>query len=129
MTFDGSKWSAPTYPEGLYGADLNVVSCRSSRFCVAGTRDGTMTTFNGTAWSGQTAALPHGIVHSIACASATFCAATDATRVVTFDGSAWSAPVALNVTGVDLSVTSGAGPGSGWPWPPRRLRSGVPGMR
>ncbi len=95
--FDGSTWTRQSVPlpAGAIGAELNAVSCRSVRFCLAvgeySTADTTLQTgndsfaarYDGTAWTSQALNITDGGQRwpggtdetAISCASTTYCVA------------------------------------------------------
>jgi hypothetical protein len=77
FTFDGTKWSAGTKvsPLGL----LNV-SCGATYFCVASDLLGGARVYNGTTWVATSNVSGLSALRGVSCASATTCAAVDASR-------------------------------------------------
>jgi glycosyl hydrolase family 113 len=88
MLWNGATWSKPA-PTGLPA--LSGVSCVGG-FCVAVSVTGRVVEYAGGAW-GKSIRVDFSPLTAVSCASATFCAATDASnQVVTFDGLRWAKP-------------------------------------
>ncbi len=105
-------WSVGT-PLVTSSGGVDVVSCPTSTFCVAGDHSGGVSYFNGTTWSAPQTIDATNSITAIDCPTVTFCVATDAIgQHVTMTGTTWSAPSAfgtlrsLQMLGVSCSSTS-----------------------
>lgn len=99
-TWDGTSWALQSVPvpSGSTAQGLNQVSCTSATFCEAvgdyidssGATVPLAETWNGTAWSVQSAPSPSGtlleVLSGVSCASATFCEATGGGSTPFIDG-------------------------------------------
>ena len=100
LTAAGAGWSKQTI-NNVHGGSFQGVSCASSSFCLAYNFSGTSVTWNGNSWSTPTtvAGLPQAssTLDSVACPSASFCAAAvgisngSGEHLATWNGSSWSA--------------------------------------
>ncbi len=125
LTWNGRKWSAPVLVD-LTGDGVESVSCASVVFCMAVDWNGNALSWNGASWSGTAISCPDsttssagdctttgsfadpraGVLDSVSCPSASFCAAVDVTGyALTWNGTSWSRPV--------WSATSPADPHGG----------------
>jgi len=101
-TYDGNGWRMT----GETSDTLGQVDCPTTTFCAAvGTNTGgDVFTFNGTSWSAADTIDPGHYLHSVSCASPTFCMAGAAVNIFSFNGSSWSTPPAS----VDSTNTGGS---------------------
>ena len=98
--WNGTVWSALS-PTGL--SSVSGVSCAGD-FCLAVSNSGGAVTYQGGAW-GRPRVVDPSPLTAVSCVSATFCAATDASkRVLLFSHGSWSKP---NNEGVDLTHVRG----------------------
>jgi hypothetical protein len=125
LTWNGRQWSAPVLID-LTGDGVESVSCASASFCMAVDWNGNALTWNGTGWSATAISCPDsttasagdcttagpfadpraGVLDSVSCPTASFCAAVDGTGYTfTWNGTSWSRPV--------WSATSPADPHGG----------------
>jgi hypothetical protein len=92
-TFTGKNWSAPVrVVSSASTAQLQSVSCVSSRFCVAVDDAGNAYTYDGTSWSAARMIDPGDELAAVSCGSASFCVAIGDSRSVTFNGTGWTRP-------------------------------------
>jgi hypothetical protein len=104
LTAAGAGWSKQTI-NNVHGGSFQAVSCASSSFCLAYNFSGTSVTWNGNSWSTPTTVAggtaggtsSYSTLDSVACPSASFCAAAvgisngSGAHVATWNGSSWSA--------------------------------------
>jgi hypothetical protein len=91
-TYDGTGWSGATNADGannIYGLD-----CTTSSFCVASDWSGDVVTFNGSAWSAQSAVdTPGEPLNTVSCPTTTFCATVgNSGNGFLYNGATWSGP-------------------------------------
>jgi serine/threonine protein kinase len=93
--YNGTSWSSEASTSNLLGA----VSCPSTSFCATAGYDdsgGNVFTFDGGSWSAPDLVDPGYKLHSVSCASASFCAAGASVNVFVYSGGSWSAPDAVD---------------------------------
>lgn len=89
LSYDGTAWESLNNT----GSELGSVSCVSSTDCEAvgtGNTGGDAFAFDGSSWSSGDSIDPGYRLHSISCASPTFCVAGAAVNVLNYDGASWS---------------------------------------
>ncbi len=105
-------WSSGTTLVPTKGG-VDVVSCATATYCVAGDHSGAVSYFDGSSWSTPQDVDGTNAISAIACPTTTFCVATDAAgQYVMMNGTTWSAPAAfhqfesLEMLGVSCSSVS-----------------------
>jgi hypothetical protein len=76
LTYNGSTWSTPTNI-----GSAAAVSCVSSSFCMAVGINGNAHSYNGSAWTTATGVIGPSEGDGLACASSSFCIATENARL------------------------------------------------
>jgi len=101
--FENGRWAESDQT----GDVLGEVTCLSTSFCATvgyGNEGGDVFMYNGSTWSGPDTIDPGYKLHSISCASASFCIAGAATNVFVYSNRSWS-----QANPVDPGNTSGVG--------------------
>ncbi len=113
VEYDNGSWAAPESIAPAGG--LTSVSCPAPNFCAAvssgkGPPEGFAQTFDGLAWTVPSAISSTTLV-SVACSSATFCAAIDDVTgtATTFDGGGWTPVATADPAGYTSAVSCPAG--------------------
>ncbi len=101
FAYDGASWAA-TPSAGLNPVSL---SCASATFCAAvSTTQATI--FNGSAWSAPVTVDAPGVIHSVSCASESFCMAVDgAGQAFTYTASGWGTPTLISTSTFPVQVS------------------------
>jgi hypothetical protein len=95
LSYDGTAWSTLDNTGNLLG----TVSCVSSTDCETvgtGNTGGNVFAFDGSSWSSGDSIDPGYKLHSISCATSSFCVAGAAVNVFTYNGSSWSSAQAID---------------------------------
>ena len=92
--YQGSSWSSEASTANVFG----TVTCPSTSFCAAAgyASGGNIFTFDGRSWSAPDLIDPGYKLHSVACASASFCVAGASVNMFVDSGGSWSGPDAVD---------------------------------
>jgi serine/threonine protein kinase len=92
--YQGSSWSSEASTANVFG----TVTCPSTSFCAAAgyASGGNIFTFDGSSWSAPDLIDPGYKLHSVACASASFCVAGASVNMFVDSGGSWSGPDAVD---------------------------------
>jgi serine/threonine protein kinase len=92
--YRGSSWSSEASTANVFG----TVTCPSTSFCAAAgyASGGNIFTFDGSSWSAADLIDPGYKLHSVACASASFCVAGASVNMFVDSGGSWSGPDAVD---------------------------------
>lgn len=106
------QWSAGTTLVPSKGG-VDVVSCPTATYCVAGDHSGDVSYFNGTSWTSPQNVDGTNAISAISCPTTTFCVATDtAGQYVIMNATTWSSPApfhafqSLEMLGVSCSSST-----------------------
>ena len=99
--YEGSSWSSEASTANVFG----TVTCPSTSYCAAAGYDsgGNVFTFNGSLWSAPDPVDPGYKLHSVSCASASFCAAGASVNMFVYAGGSWSAPYSVDPADINGS--------------------------
>lgn len=95
VTFNGTSWDQPEVIDA--GSSPSAISCSGATMCEAVDGSGNVISLTGSVWTEDPYVDRYGFV-SVTCPTATYCMASDGSRMLTFNGTSWTTLSGLSST-------------------------------